>query len=49
MRHKRSVADAELLEPHTVGEHIEEPHPATGKALALSIPSVTKVRLDVMS
>ena len=29
MGRKWSVADAELLEPDTVGEHLEEPHPAT--------------------
>ena len=28
MGRKWSVADAELLEPDTVGEHIEKPHPA---------------------
>lgn len=31
MRCKWSVADAELLEPDTFGEHIEEPHPTTEK------------------
>jgi hypothetical protein len=31
MRRKRSVADAELLEPDALGEHIEQPHSPTEK------------------